>query len=743
MSQIVDDLRQVAIEIKTETQVGGNTAARVGGAFERVADALEGTQQIEDMDAAVAAVQQAAQENEQTIQNIVNNLAVVQETGQSASDVMSQKAVTDNFSEIVEAIKTTKTSISSYYTNIDFIINPSTGKWSTAQSGQHSKIVPIPNGIKEIKLKPTSNVMMWTFLSDYTRAAKGGTPSFATGLDRRYTSSEEVVVKQWSNAKFICVRADTSDLTSAYFPEITFVIVNPKEEIEENTQDITDLSKVALSEVGDVALGTLYAGYVKDDGTWMVSTTDNSHMSAHYKVSVNGGMFRVDASDVDSVLYWANSNESAVDGADAPIVGNKIVVSANTSKIITPPNNATYLLVMAQHYLENLLPSRIVKVSNSDAIVNIIPDYIVEDAVAIDISSLTQRNGTFDGYGNWNTTYGKHKAIPVTSGDKFVVVGDGKGFWAWLTNSYSPNPQHGSAVPYVAGYQRVLQDGAVAITAPEGAAYLVFSTVNGSGTASSWSIYKVSSYKKRYPNELKKFRLATWNIGQFLYVDWTGGATHVIPADQADAVALRYKKLINEINADVFGVCEYNTTYSAASLPTRNVIFQCYQNVAVGSKTGANRKSMFANMFNLLHYEEIVFTQNSGNRTYLHVTSRYHGENIHIVEAHMDYTSDEIRASQIAQIINAMAGFRYVIIAGDFNTNSSTAISSDIQAFTDAGYTAANGGYLGIYSTSYVGHPVDHIMAKGFAMSDIQVVQESVTLSDHMLLYCDLTMLDV
>ena len=100
MSQIVDDLRQVAIEIKTETQVGGNTAARVGGAFERVADALEGTQQIEDMDAAVAAVQAQAQENEQTIQDIVNNLAVVQTTGQSTSAVMSQKAVTDELNTL-------------------------------------------------------------------------------------------------------------------------------------------------------------------------------------------------------------------------------------------------------------------------------------------------------------------------------------------------------------------------------------------------------------------------------------------------------------------------------------------------------------------------------------------------------------------------------------------------------------------------------------------------------------------
>ena len=105
MSQIVDDLRQVAIEIKTETQVGGNTAARVGGAFERVADALEGTQQIEDMDAAVAAVQQAAQENKQTIQNIVNSLAVVQTKGQSTSSVMSQKAVTDELNNLSENLR--------------------------------------------------------------------------------------------------------------------------------------------------------------------------------------------------------------------------------------------------------------------------------------------------------------------------------------------------------------------------------------------------------------------------------------------------------------------------------------------------------------------------------------------------------------------------------------------------------------------------------------------------------------
>lgn len=105
MSQIVDELRAVATQIETETQVGGNTAARVGGAFNKVADCLDGTQQIADLDAAVAAVQAQAQASEQTIQDLVNNLAVTQTTGQSTSDVMSQKAVTDKLDDLSENLQ--------------------------------------------------------------------------------------------------------------------------------------------------------------------------------------------------------------------------------------------------------------------------------------------------------------------------------------------------------------------------------------------------------------------------------------------------------------------------------------------------------------------------------------------------------------------------------------------------------------------------------------------------------------
>lgn len=85
----------MAHTIKTETKVGGNTADRVGSAFEGVADALEGTEQIAEMDKAVQEVQQQVEASKAQIQSLVNALPVVQQTGDSTTSVMSQKAVTD------------------------------------------------------------------------------------------------------------------------------------------------------------------------------------------------------------------------------------------------------------------------------------------------------------------------------------------------------------------------------------------------------------------------------------------------------------------------------------------------------------------------------------------------------------------------------------------------------------------------------------------------------------------------
>ena len=102
----IQDLRQLAHTIKTETKVGGNTADRVGSAFEGVADALEGTEQIAEMDKAVQDVQQQVEASKAQIQSLVNALPVVQQTGDSTTSVMSQKAVTENLAKASEMLKT-------------------------------------------------------------------------------------------------------------------------------------------------------------------------------------------------------------------------------------------------------------------------------------------------------------------------------------------------------------------------------------------------------------------------------------------------------------------------------------------------------------------------------------------------------------------------------------------------------------------------------------------------------------
>ena len=632
---------------------------------------------------------------------------------------------------------------------INFHVDPSTSKWLTSSGNTHSKLIVIPDGVVKIKLAPTTAIIMWSLLRKYEPPVAGNTVYVATGLYARYSATSETIINNLSDAKFLYVRADDGS-AAAGCPIITYYyddkIANIEENTNKNASAISDISTYSLKENNIVPLNTLAAGYIEDNGYWYRASSENSKYAAHYELSVNEGeLYRIDASSLDSVAYWLTENGSnVVNNTPAPITGAKMVTKAGMSAVYKVPEGATYLAVMASYYSANIAPTAVVKLANNGIdLSDVIPSYIVENAKSINIQSYTVANGMLNSLGVWQTSAGKHIAIPVTEGDKYVIHGDGNSFWGWVTDAYSTPVTANSPVPYVSGYFRVYQKDAVAVTVPSGAAYLILCTVNGGGTSSKWNLYKVDSYRKRNTNELTKFRMASWNIGQFVYVDWDGGSTHVVPADQADAVALRFKKLINSIDADVLGICEYNPSYSASALNSRNVIFQCYKNAHVGHKDGANCNSLFSNIFTFGAPEETNFTVENENRYYLHTTARLFDENIHIVEAHLDHTTQANRAAQIEELINKMSGYRYVIIAGDFNTGDSETIESEIAAFTNAGFTTANGGYIGIFSTSRIGRAVDHIMVKGFAMSDIQVVQESDSLSDHMVVYCDLTMLNI
>lgn len=373
----------------------------------------------------------------------------------------------------------------------------------------------------------------------------------------------------------------------------------------------------------------------------------------------------------------------------------------------------------------------------------VIPEYEVEGVEAVVLSGVQEAASIVNAERKWSgVTTPRHKVIDVVTGDKFIVKGDGKGFIWWMDSNYNPSSiAFNTPAPLVDGYSRELIDGAVAITAPDGAAYLGFTYVNGSGVQSDIKIWKVSDYKRRKGYTVR-FRYATWNIGMFVYTDWTVGApTHAIPAEDAEEYAQKYHSLVNSIGADVMGCCEFDPSYSAANWVAKDTIFNCFNEIVIPKKVGVNCNPLMSNIFKVIGYEEVDYTASQYNRYFAHYTVRMAGEIVHIVQTHLDHTYNEMRVAEIGQVIAAMAGYKYVIIAGDFNTGDEETIDEEMSAFTNAGYQIANCGYIGHVITSLTQEYVDHICAKGFAITNVNAVEESGTLSDHLLLYADLTMI--
>lgn len=514
----------------------------------------------------------------------------------------------------------------SKYSNIAYVISPSDKKWYSANSNQASKVIPIPEGVKQIKLTPTSSVMMWSLLSDYIEPSRTGisVQTIATGLEARYSSNEYTEITNLSNAKYIVLRSDTGE-DMAECPYIVFT----------------------------------YSGEID------------------YKID----RIKKIAELYETVSDYNFSNPNIIDLATYPTV----VGSLATNK-------------------------------------------------------------------QWVTS-GTHKAIPVAEGDKYIVTGDGNGFWGWLTNSYTTSITHLDSVPYVSGYDRVLQNGGICVTVPSGASYLVITVTNGSGVHSDMGVYKVDDYVWKHSNELIKFKMATWNIGCFKYYNYkTVGQTSDISDANADSVALEYRQMINKIGADILGVCEYAPKYPRASSSdiTRDIILSCFKNAYIGTYYSmASCNAVFFNPFVYVSTSEKVFTRtvkkevdsSAAQRYYKDVVLNIAGIMVHIVEVHLDHSYTEIRTSQIQEVISDMNVYDHVIIAGDFNTNDLEHLDTETSLFTSAGYVIANNGYIGLYQTNEDGHKIDNIASKGFAMSNIQVYEDAGNLSDHWIVSCDLTIL--
>jgi len=362
MSQIVDDLRQVAIEIKTETQVGGNTAARVGGAFERVADALEGTQQIEDMDEAVAAVQQAAQENEQTIQDIVNSLAVVQEIGQSTSDVMSQKAVTDAVDKVSNTIFYFKDfALPTVQTNR--WINDS-NKWASRSNCKYYLIPVTAGDVYQITTTSEGAIQLAWLTSNST----SGAASYVTGTGKFYVNESQT-------------RNFTAPLGANYLyilAEVSGVVRLASIKIRDNYIDsmLTDIDNLEndVVDIKDLIYKDIYVPFsIKKSGIWINDSGawESRSGSIFTLLEVHqGDTFYCKGNGYEpTYMYWLSSYQNPSGGNLAPVVEDtaKFYALANGDIVFTAPLGAKYLYLLYQIAAgRNSIPSKFQLIKSGD-----------------------------------------------------------------------------------------------------------------------------------------------------------------------------------------------------------------------------------------------------------------------------------------------------------------------------------------------------------------------------------------
>lgn len=242
-----------------------------------------------------------------------------------------------------------------------------------------------------------------------------------------------------------------------------------------------------------------------------------------------------------------------------------------------------------------------------------------------------------------------------------------------------------------------------------------------------------------------KFKFAHWNIGHFTYYDGKSGSdTPDIPNADSDEMALRYRKALNEINADVLGICEDDPVFDAVGNTSISKLYYKYGIRYQGTKYNYMCASIYANLpITVISVEEVLFPQTyHPNRYYKVVTAMLNGKTVKFVETHLDWQGTTERQSQIQKLISDFSADDYVIIGGDFNMDD----SAEYDSFANAGYTMANHDYVGDLETSenpstHIRKPLDNVLAKGFVLSNITVNDGSFTLSDHAAISCDLEMI--
>lgn len=235
-----------------------------------------------------------------------------------------------------------------------------------------------------------------------------------------------------------------------------------------------------------------------------------------------------------------------------------------------------------------------------------------------------------------------------------------------------------------------------------------------------------------------EIRFVQWNIGNFSF--GKHGET-AIPADEADARAGDYRRMIASLDADLIGLSEFNPVFDKGGGKARGLVFDGFPFFADGPHQGYQGNAM-ASRTSLRNVISRPYARRIQPTYMMCGETEIGGTPVRIVQTHLDLDA-EVRTVQIAELADCLKDEQRVILSGDFNV-SSAAEYAPLEAI---GLAGANFSRFGTFPThrrrSFAATPaIDNVFVRGFKFTDVAVGDPSLSLSDHRPLVCTLKQLE-
>ncbi len=243
---------------------------------------------------------------------------------------------------------------------------------------------------------------------------------------------------------------------------------------------------------------------------------------------------------------------------------------------------------------------------------------------------------------------------------------------------------------------------------------------------------------------------ASWNIGHYaLGKDWK---THVASEVAAESGG-RYRAFLDEVGADVLGVCEYCDAFTTdGKIRAEEAVFGRYAHREIGPQHVWQWNAQFWNGGEKVATWWKAYAKHCQDVYYVATRVKIAGVEVVFVQTHLDWETtreghEDDRASQMRELVADFQDEPRVVISGDFNVGilfgdgAKDPLDNPVEykVFEEAGFTLGNDGRFKTAPSGDCKMSLDNIIVKGIGISDFKV-WDRPDLSDHALVSATLTL---